>query len=136
MNTLDTRDANLLQFRKSDRFTLSLGEINEFGDVIETDRIGTAFMKPGAKLFRIKLWAFPNVQYFLARDRSIPDVYNVLALDEFKTSAGEMRSNWNQVGSGQLLGSFIKFRIRPFQADLFLCLFPEEPVAQEVEIAS
>ena len=136
MTTLDMNHENLLKFRKTDRFTLSLGEINEYGDVIESDRIGTAFMKPGAKLFRIKLWAFPNIQYFLARDRSNPDVYNVLALDEFKTTAGDMRSNWNQVGSGQLIGSFIKFQIRPFQADLFLCLFPEEPVAQEVEIAS
>ncbi len=136
MNTPDTTDANLLQFRKTDRFALSMGQINEYGDVTETDRIGTAFMKPGAKLFRIKLWAFPNVQYFLARDRSKPDVYNVLALDEYKTPAGDMRSNWNQIGSGQALGSFIKFRIHPFQADLFLCLFPEEPVAQEVENAS
>lgn len=127
---------NIIPFRKYDRFKLTRGIISPRGEVIEEDQVGFAFLKPGSKMFRIKLWAHPLNSYFLLQDEKSPlDEYQVLSIEEYKPQNGETKTNWNKVGRGHLVGSFIKFNIQFFAEDIFLCLFPEKPNQEEESVA-
>lgn len=126
----------ILNFRKYDRFPLTLGEVNLQGEIIEKKSVGFAFLKPGSKMFRLKIWAFPQVSYFLTQDETLDlDQYQVLAVEEYETALGETKTNWNQVGEGQLVGNFIRIRIQFFAEDIYLCLFPLTPEAKGELIA-
>lgn len=126
---------NIIQFRKYDRFPMSRGLVSSSGEVIEKDPVGFAFLKPGSKMFRLKIWAFPNVSYFLTQDENSDlDQYQVLALEEYHSSTGEIKSNWNKVGKGQLIGNFIKFNIQFFADEIYLCLFPESEKEESIAI--
>ncbi|HEY8270661.1 MAG TPA: hypothetical protein VIG33_07205 [Pseudobdellovibrionaceae bacterium] len=127
---------NVIPIRKNDRFGVFLGSVTSSGEVVESTRVGTAYLKPGSKTFRLKLWVFPNNQYFVAPHDQDPTKYVVLSLDEFQTPQGEVRSFWNPIGEGRLVGSFIKLSIYLFSEDVFLCLFPENYEAKEDVIAS
>lgn len=127
---------NIIPFRKYDRFKLTRGIISPRGEVIEEDQVGFAFLKLGSKMFRIKLWAHPLNSYSLVQDEKSPlDEYQVLSIEEYKTQNGETKTNWNKVGRGHLVGSFIKFNIQFFAEDIFLCLFPEKPNHEEESVA-
>jgi len=126
---------NIIPFRKYDRFTMTRGSVSPSGEVIERDPVGFAFLKPGSKMFRLKIWAFPNVSYFLTQDeKSELDQYQVLALEEYHSSNGELKSNWNKVGQGQVIGNFIQFKIHFFADDIFLCLFPQNEKEESIAI--
>ncbi len=127
---------NIIPFRKYDRFKLTRGLVSPSGEVIEEDQVGFAFLKPGSKMFRIKLWAHPLNIYFVVQDeKSQLDEYQVLSIEEYKTQNGETKTNWNKVGRGQLVGSFIKFNLQFFAEDIFLCLFPEKLNHEEESVA-
>lgn len=127
---------NIVPFRKYDRFKLTKGFITPKGEVIEEDQVGFAFLKPGSKMFRIKIWSQPLNSYFLVQDDKTPlDVYTVLAIEEYKSQSGEVKTNWNKVGLGYLIGNFIKINIHFFAEDVFLCLFPEKQNQEEDSIA-
>lgn len=126
---------NIIPFRKYDRFTMTRGSVSSNGEVIEKEPIGFAFLKPGSKMFRLKIWAYPNVSYFLTQDeKSELDQYQVLALEEYHSSNGELKSNWNKVGQGHLVGNFIQFKIQFFADDIFLCLFPQNEKEESIAI--
>lgn len=126
----------ILPFRKYDRFPLTTGAISQLGEVIERDPVGFAFLKPGSKMFRLKIWAFPEVNYFLAQDeREDLTGYQVLALEEYQASNGELKTNWNKVGEGKLAGNYIQLRIQFFADEIFLCLFPENQTHKEDALA-
>lgn len=127
---------NIIPFRKYDRFKLTRGLVSPKGEVFEEDQVGFAFLKPGSKMFRLKIWAHPLNNYFLTQDEKSPlDDYQVLAIEEYKTQNGEIKSNWNKVGQGQLVGNFIKINIQFFAEHIFLCLFPEKAKEEEDSIA-
>jgi len=127
---------NIIPFRKYDRFKLTRGLVSPSGEVIEEDQVGFAFLKPGSKMFRIKLWVHPLNSYFLVQDDKSPlDEYQVLSIEEYKTQNGETKTNWNKVGRGCLIGNFIKFNIQFFAEDIFLCLFPEKSNHEEESVA-
>lgn len=127
---------NIIPFKKYDRFKLIRAHVSPRGEIIEEDQVGFAFLKPGSKRFRIKLWTHPLNNYFLVQDeRSNLDEYQVLSIEEYKTQNGELKTNWNKVGQGRLIGSFIKFNIQFFVEDIFLCLFPEKTNYEEESIA-
>jgi hypothetical protein len=127
---------NIIPIKKYDRYPLSLASITSQGEIVEKEPVGFAFLKPGAKTFRLKVWAFPNNNYFLARDEEKGvSHYQVLALEEYQTASGELKSNWNIVGSGELIGNFIKIKIQFFSDEIFLCLFPLKSEAKEDVIA-
>lgn len=127
---------NVIPFKKYDRFQLTLGTITNNGEVIEKDPVGFAFLKPGSKMFRLKIWAHPQVNYFLAQDDVLGfDHYQVLALEEYQTAQGDLKTNWNKVGKGQLVGNFIKISVQFFSDDFFLCLFPINENSKEANVA-
>lgn len=132
----DSRISNVIPIRKSDRFGVYLGEITSSGEVVEGESVGVAFLKPGSKKFRLKLFVFPNHQYFIMPDDQDDTKYVVLSLEEYQLPTGEMRTSWHRIGNGRLLGSFIVLRIQLLPENIFLCLFPEKSEAQEDHIAS
>ena len=122
---------NVIPFTKTDRFSVYRAELGASGEVIEREKVGQAFMKKGAKKFRLKLWLMAGVSYFVAPDDWDDKKYVVLIPDEYKTPTGEMRTTWHRIGHGEVVGSFIKLRIHLLSEDIYLCLFPDKPRAQE-----
>jgi hypothetical protein len=122
--------------RKSDRFGVYQGEITSSGEVVEGESVGVAFLKPGSKKFRLKLFVFPSHQYFIVPDDRDDTKYVVLSLEEYQLPTGETRTSWNRIGNGRLLGSFIVLRMQLLPENIFLCLFPEKSEPQEDHIAS
>jgi hypothetical protein len=135
MNINNNFPDNVLPFRKHDKFGVYLGKADSNGEIIEGESVGIAFLKPGGKTFRLKLWVWPSVQYFVATDDKDDTKYTVLSLDEYRLPSGEDRSHWNKIGTGKYVGNFIKLSIQLLPSDIFLCLYPAEPEAQEVAIA-
>ncbi len=106
---------NVIPFKKYERYQLSLAAVTHDCEVIERDQVGFAFLKPGAKAFRLKLWALPNVTYFLVQDESKSlEYYQVLAIEKYQAANGEVKTNWNKVGTGILVGNFIMIKIQFF----------------------
>lgn len=132
----NSRFGNVIPIRKSDRFGVYQGEITSSGEVVEGESVGVAFLKPGSKKFRLKLFVFPSHQYFIMPDDRDDTKYVVLSLEEYQLSTGETRTSWNRIGNGRLLGSFIVLRIQLLPENIFLCLFPEKSEPQEDHIAS
>lgn len=126
---------NIVPLRRYERFKLTRG-MTRNGEVFEKDPVGFAFLKPGSKMFKLKIWVHPETSYFLAQDeKSELDHYQVLALEEYRTPNGETKTNWNKVGNGQLVGNFIRFNIQFFADDIYLCLFPENQKHEDDALA-
>lgn len=116
---------NVVPIRKTDRFGLFKGRIEDNGEVVEREQVGFAYIKPGSRMFRLKLWMFTKEQYFLATNDDDPSRYEILSLDEFMVGE-EARKSWNKIGVGELNGSFIQLKFQLLGEDIYLCLFPEK----------
>lgn len=118
---------NVVPIRKTDRFGLFTGRI-ENGEVVEREQVGFAYIKPGSRMFRLKLWMYVREQYFLATNDSDPARYEILSLDDYLVEQ-EVRKSWHKIGAGELVGSFIQLKFHLLGEDIFLCLFPEKAEA-------
>ena len=137
MNNFDEANANnVFPIRKADRFGVYLCEVTSNGEVIEGESVGIAFMKDGSNKFRLKLFVFPENQYFVVPDRTGTTNFLVLSLEEYVLPNGEVRKSWNRIGDGRLNGKFIALRIQLLPQNIFLCVFGDETKTQEVRIAS
>lgn len=125
------KNDNVIPIRKSDHFGVYLGEVASSGEIIEGESVGVAFLKPGSRKFRLKLFTMPSHQYFIVPDDTDDTKYIVLSLEEYQTSIGETRTSWNRIGNGRLAGSFIALRIQLLPENIFLCLFPQKPEVLE-----
>jgi hypothetical protein len=122
---------NVIPIRKSDRFFLCKGHFNEAGQFIETERVGVAYLKPSSTTFRLRLWTFPKHEYFLARVAGDHSRYLALCREEI---AG--KSYWHKIGSGEVIGSFIRIGFHLLPDDIYLCLFPGRTAFEEVDHAA
>lgn len=127
---------NVVPIRKTDHFGVYLGEVTSGGEVVEGESVGIAFLKAGSKKFKLKIYVYPGQQYFVVPDDKDDTKYIVLSLEEYKTSGGEIRTSWNRIGEGRLVGCFISLRIQLFPENIFICLFPDKREALEDMIAS
>lgn len=118
---------NVVPIRKTDRFGLFTGRI-ENGEVVEREQVGFAYIKPGSRMFRLKLWMYVREQYFLATNDNDPARYEILSLDDYLVDE-EVRKSWHKIGAGELVGSFIQLKFHLLGEDIFLCLFPEKAEA-------
>ena len=116
----DFMNDNIVLLKKSDRFEVYRADVLPSGEVVEREKLGLAFLKPGAKMFRLNLWMFPKEQYFIAanEDRS---AYKVLCPND---NAGEV-THWNEVGSGRVSGSFIRLKLHLLDQEILVCLYPK-----------
>lgn len=127
---------NIIPIRKSDKFGVYLGDVTDSGEIVEGESVGIAFLKPGSKKFRLKLWVLPSHQYFVVPDDKDDRKYIVLSLEEYALPTGETKTSWNRIGYGNLVGNFIAIRIQLLSEQMFLCLFPEKSEPVEDSIAS
>lgn len=119
---------NVVPIRRADRFGLFKGRIEENGEVIEKEQIGVAYIKPGSRMFRLKIWMFAREQYFLATSGEDDSRYEILSLDDYMVGQ-EVRKSWNKIGEGSLAGSFIQLKFGLLDHDVYLCLFPDKAEA-------
>ncbi len=122
---------NIIPIRKSDRFYLCKGCVNSEGEVHERERVGVAFLKPSSSMFRLRLWMFPKGEYFLAREDGDHFHYTALCRDEFDAVGVGLRSQWHKIGTGEVLGNFIRIRFHLLSDDVYLCLFPDAVKKEE-----
>jgi hypothetical protein len=115
---------NIVPIRKTDRFGLFKGTIEENGEVVENEQVGFAYIKPGSKMFRLRLWMLTREQYFLAPHDQDASRYDILSLEEY-TVNNEPRKSWHKIGEGEIFGVFIRLKFHLLGEDIFLSLFPE-----------
>lgn len=123
---------NVIPIRKADRFYLSKGHVTQAGEVVEKERVGVAYLKTTSTMFRLRLWMFPRGEYFLAREEGEHNRYLALCREEFETPDRVIRNQWHKIGSGEVIGNFIRIRFHLLSDDIFLCLFPTESNNGEV----
>ena len=109
---------------RSDRYSVFTGEVDANNQVIEQAKVGFAFIRPEGKVFRLKLWMFDKIQYFVSPVHDDNIRYDVLCLEEYLLSNGEVKTNWNKVGDGIYFGNYIKLNFHLLNTDLFVSLFP------------
>lgn len=127
---------NIIPIRKASKFGVYLGDVTPSGEIVEGESVGVAYLKPGSKNFRLKLWVMPSHQYFIMPDEKDEKKYVVLSLEEYKLPNGEIKASWGRVGYGNLVGAFIAIRIQLLSEQIFLCLFPDKGEPMEDLLAS
>lgn len=130
------QENNVIPIRKADRFILCRGTMGPDEELIEYEQVGVAYLKPGSKTFRVKLWMLPSQPYFLAPENEKSTAYTLLSLEEFQSQSNETKSSWQKVGKGEFVGLHIKMKFHLLSEDIFLCLFPDEKQSEEVYAAS
>ena len=115
---------NILPFKKSERFEVYRAEVLKTGEVVEREQLGLAFLKSGARMFRLDLWMFPNEQYFMAANEDRTK-YRVLCPNEYVGREGS-KTHWNEVGTGRVSGSFIKLKLHLLEQEILVCLYPSK----------
>lgn len=123
--------SNVIPIRKPDRFFLCRGTMGPNEELVEYEKVGVAYLKPGAKTFRVKLWMFPNSQYFLTRENESTSKYVILSLEEFQSQSQETKASWQKVGSGEFVGLHIKMKFHLLAEEVYLCLYPDEKQTEE-----
>lgn len=122
---------NVIPIKKADRFFLVRGTMGPNEELVEYEKVGIAYLKPGAKTFRVKLWMFPSNQYFLTRENESTSNYVILSLEEFQSQSQEIKTSWKKVGAGEFAGLHIKMKFNLLSEEVYLCLFPDEKQAEE-----
>lgn len=126
---------NVVPIKTVEQFELFRGFVDKSGSVVETDRVGFAYLKPRAKMYSLRLWMFTKEQYFLAHDESSSGKYAVLSIDEYRSSSGEMKTFWNKVGDGFLHGNFVRIKFHLLAEEVFLCLFRAQAESEAMSAA-
>jgi len=122
---------NIISIRKTDRFYLCKGAVDDAGGIVEKERIGIAYLKPTSNTFRLRLWMFPKGEYFLAREYGDHFKYVVLCRDEFEVAGRGQQNQWHKIGVGEVVGNFIRIHFHLLSDDVFLCLFPKGAKVEE-----
>ncbi len=109
---------------KSDRYSVYMGDVDETNQVVEKEKVGFAFLRPDGKVFRLKLWMFDKIQYFISPVKDDNIRYDILCLEEYLLANGDVKTNWNKVGEGIYFGNYLKLNFYLLNSDLFVSLFP------------
>lgn len=127
---------NVIPIRKTDRFTLCTGKLHKDGSIEEFHKIGNAYLKPGAKTFRLKFWMYPKESYFLSRDHDSDLIYTILSVEEYLGANLEPKTTWREIGKGYVMGNYIRLEFYAMKDEVYLSLFPEKFETKEESIAS
>ncbi|MGZ3772727.1 MAG: hypothetical protein ACXVCY_07675 [Pseudobdellovibrionaceae bacterium] len=122
---------NVIPLKRADKFFLVRGTMGADEELVEYEKVGVAYLKPGAKTFRVKLWMFPSTQYFLTRESESSTNYVILSLEEFQSQFQETKTSWQKVGAGEFVGLHIKMKFHLLQEEIYLCLYPDEKQFEE-----
>lgn len=127
---------NVIPIRKTDKFSVLTGKLHDDGSIEEFFQVGNAYLKPGAKTFRLKFWMFPTQSYFISRDDDSDSIYSILSLEEYLGPNLEPKTIWRKVGVGIFVGNYIRLTFLMLGEDYYLSLFPDKAESKEEAIAS
>ena len=116
--------------RKADRYKVFAGHIDLDGMVNEREQVGFAFQRVGSQSFKLNLWMFVGLNYFIVPSKEDQTKYILYALDEYITESKELKSYWNKVGTADLYGNYLKLSFTLLSYDLFMSLFDDAQSAQ------
>ena len=116
--------------RKADRYKVFAGHIDLDGMVNEREQVGFAFQRIGSQSFKLNLWMFVGLNYFIVPSKEDQTKYVLYALDEYITESKELKSYWNKVGTAELYGNYLKLSFTLLSYDLFMSLFDDAQSAQ------
>ena len=116
--------------RKADRYKVFAGHIDLDGMVNEREQVGFAFQRIGSQSFKLNLWMFVGLNYFIVPSKEDQTKYVLYALDEYITESKELKSYWNKVGTADLYGNYLKLSFTLLSYDLFMSLFDDAQSAQ------
>lgn len=116
--------------RKADRYKVFAGHVDLDGMVNEREQVGFAFQRIGSQSFKLNLWMFVGLSYFIVPSKEDQTKYILYALDEYITESKELKSYWNKVGSAELYGNYLKLSFTLLSYDLFMSLFDDAQSAQ------
>jgi hypothetical protein len=116
---------------KYDVFNVFVGQINDENEIIESHRVGAAFLKGKSKVFSLRLWMFDSVKYFVAPRDEDSTKYDILSIEEYTARDGELRSQWHKVGMGQYFGNYLKLKFHLLEKEIYLSLFPNRKESHE-----
>lgn len=116
--------------RKADRYKVFAGHIDLDGMVNEREQVGFAFQRIGSQSFKLNLWMFVGLNYFIVPSKEDQTKYILYALDEYITESKELKSYWNKVGTAELYGNYLKLSFTLLSYDLFMSLFDDAQSAQ------
>jgi len=116
--------------RKADRYKVFAGHIDLDGMVNEREQVGFAFQRIGSQSFKLNLWMFVGLNYFIVPSKEDQTKYILYALDEYITESKELKSYWNKVGTAELYGNYLKLSFTLLSYDLFMSLFDDAQVTQ------
>lgn len=122
--------SNIIQFQKPKSYGVYVAEITQDGEVAEGESVGVAFRKPENEKFRLKIFLFPENNYFVVPDDAVSGEYLVLSLEEYSLANGEKKSSWNRVGRGRTTNGFISLRIPLLPENLYISVSPSEAEAR------
>lgn len=116
--------------KKADRYKVFAGHIDLDGMVNEREQVGFAFQRIGSQSFKLNLWMFVGLNYFIVPSKEDQTKYILYALDEYITESKELKSYWNKVGTAELYGNYLKLSFTLLSYDLFMSLFDDAKAAQ------
>lgn len=116
--------------RKADRYKVFAGHVDLDGMVNEREQVGFAFQRIGSQSFKLNLWMFVGLSYFIVPSKEDQTKYILYALDEYITESKELKSYWNKVGTAELYGNYLKLSFTLLSYDLFMSLFDDAQSAQ------
>lgn len=111
--------------RKVDRYKVFAGHVDLDGMINEREQVGFAFQRIGSQSFKLNLWMFVGLNYFIVPSKEDQTKYILYALDEYITESKELKSYWNKVGTAELYGNYLKLSFTLLSYDLFMSLFDD-----------
>lgn len=118
--------------QKYDVFNVFVGRIDDQNQIVESERVGVAFLRGKSKVFSLRLWMFDSMKYFVAPDDEDSTKYDLLSLEEYTTRSGEEKSQWHKVGVGRYFGNYLKLKFYLLDQELYLSLFPVQKDPSEL----
>lgn len=109
----------VIPIKKSDRFPIYLGDPQN--QKSKKEQVGIAFVRSGNPAFRLKLYMFPKEDLFLISTED-GGKYRIVSLDAKGRQNGEPKAYWNQVGTGELIGSNIHLHFSLISKPMYIPL--------------
>lgn len=136
MKQNNTPPSNVIPIRRMDKFSVLTGKLHQDGSIEELFQVGNAYLKPGAKTFRMKFWMFPRESFFITREDDSDSLYTILSVEEYLAPNLEPKTVWRKVGMGVVVGNYIRLTFYILGEEFYLSLFPDAASAKEDAIAS
>jgi len=127
---------NVIPIRRADKFSVMTGKLHQDGSIEELFQVGNAYLKPGGKTFRLKFWMFPTQSYFITREDESDSLYTILSIEEYLSPNLEPKTVWRKVGTGVVMGNYIRLTFFILGEEFYLSLFPDKAESKEELIAS